>query len=58
MEEFDEVSILEKDGSGCIWINNNKIKSLTDYKIERGTDTANLTFSISIPNKNLKTIES
>ena len=57
MEEFDEVELLEKNGKGSLKINNVKIKSLTSYNIERGTDTIDVTVKISVPTQNFRTVE-
>ena len=57
MEEFDEVELLEKNGKGSLKINNVKIKSLTSYNIERGTDTIDVTVTISVPTQNFRTVE-
>lgn len=54
---FEEIELYEKNGISKLKINGNKINSLTGYCLKRSTDMVDLTFSISVPISNLKTIE-
>lgn len=55
--EFDKVELREKDGKGKIRINDTDIKSITNYSLKRDTDMIDVTITISVPVKNLKTME-
>jgi len=56
-KNFEKIELYEKDGIGEIRINDKKIKGLTGYKIKRSTDMIEMTFSISVPVSNFKTVE-
>lgn len=53
---FNVIQLNESEGKGKIKIDETEIKGLTKYEIKRGIDVVDLTFSISIPNENFKTI--
>lgn len=53
---FEKIELCEKNGIGKIKIEDDEIKGLTKYEIKRDIDVVDLTLSISIPNKNFKTI--
>lgn len=54
--EFEKIELYEKDGKGKLRIDGKTIKSVTGYNIRRGTDTVNVTFNMSVPISNFKTI--
>lgn len=56
-ENFAKIELCEKDGIVELRINGKKIKGLTEYGFKRSTDMIDLTFSISVPASNFKTIE-
>lgn len=54
---FEKIELFEKNGIGELRINGNKIKGLTSYKINRGTDAIEINLNISVPISNFKTCE-
>lgn len=55
--EFEKIELCEKEGICELRIDGKKLKTLTSYDLKRGTDCANITFTLSIPISNLKTCE-